>query len=104
MWCPECKAEYVEGITRCPECGCDLVDELPEEPDEPLEPIVWEEVLYTHDQGHIAIIKSLLNEAGIIYYFQGDIVSVTRTWVDPARLYIKKEDVPKAKLLLEDFL
>jgi hypothetical protein len=104
MWCPQCKSEYVDGIMRCPECGADLVEELPEEHDEPLEPIQWEELLFTHNQGDIAIIKSLLDEAGIIYYFQGDIVSVTRAWVDPARLYIKKEDIPKAKILLEDFL
>ena len=94
----------MEGMYQCPECEVDLVDELPEEDEQDIEPIEWEEFLYTHDQGHIAIIKSLLDEAGIIYYFQGDIVSVTRAWVDPARLYIKKDDIPKAKILLEDFL
>ena len=31
MICPNCKAEYVEGILRCAECNVDLVDELPEE-------------------------------------------------------------------------
>lgn len=30
-WCPECKCEYVEEITVCADCGCDLVAELPEE-------------------------------------------------------------------------
>lgn len=30
-WCPVCKCEYVEGITKCADCGCDLVDELPKE-------------------------------------------------------------------------
>lgn len=104
MWCPQCKAEYVDGIYKCPECEVDLVDELSEEDEAPLEPIEWEEVLFTHDQGYIAIIKSLLDEAGIIYYFQGDIVSVTRAWVDPARLYVKKDDVPRAKILLDNFV
>ena len=37
MWCPKCKNEYIDGITTCVDCGCELVDELPEEidPDEP---------------------------------------------------------------------
>lgn len=29
-WCPKCKCEYVEGITKCADCGCDLVDKLEE--------------------------------------------------------------------------
>jgi hypothetical protein len=29
MFCPECKAEYREGFTRCADCEVDLVAELP---------------------------------------------------------------------------
>jgi len=28
-WCPNCKNEYVEGITECADCHVELVDELP---------------------------------------------------------------------------
>ena len=37
MWCPKCKNEYIDGITTCVDCGCELVRELPKEidPDEP---------------------------------------------------------------------
>lgn len=33
-WCPNCKNEYREGVTICPDCDAELVDELPEEEDE----------------------------------------------------------------------
>ena len=29
-WCPKCRNEYVEGITRCADCGSELVDSLKE--------------------------------------------------------------------------
>lgn len=28
-WCPKCKTEYREGITKCADCGSQLVEELP---------------------------------------------------------------------------
>ena len=33
MWCPKCRNEYINGVTTCVDCGCDLVEELPEEID-----------------------------------------------------------------------
>ena len=29
-WCPKCKCEYVEGVTKCADCGIDLVEQLEE--------------------------------------------------------------------------
>src|SRR5713101_2557934 len=41
MFCPECKAEYRPGFTRCADCDVDLVDQLPTAPSpEPYES-VW---------------------------------------------------------------
>lgn len=34
-WCPKCKCEYVDGVTTCADCGCDLVEKLKEEVQEP---------------------------------------------------------------------
>lgn len=33
MWCPICKNEYIEGITTCVDCKCELVAKLPKEVD-----------------------------------------------------------------------
>lgn len=33
MWCPKCRNEYIEGVVTCVDCGCELVEELPEEID-----------------------------------------------------------------------
>jgi len=30
-WCPKCKNEYVAGITKCADCGSELVEELSQE-------------------------------------------------------------------------
>ena len=43
MFCPQCKAEYRAGFTRCADCDVDLVHELPvaEEPAHAPQEIVW---------------------------------------------------------------
>src|SRR5688572_4143565 len=33
MWCPECGAEYREGMTTCTDCNVALVDEMPPDKD-----------------------------------------------------------------------
>lgn len=32
-WCPNCKEEYVDGVTVCADCGAELVESLPEAPE-----------------------------------------------------------------------
>lgn len=39
MFCPQCKAEYRQGFTRCADCDLDLVYELPARAIVPIEPV-----------------------------------------------------------------
>ena len=36
-WCPKCKNEYRKGITHCPDCNMDLVEELELLPEQTIE-------------------------------------------------------------------
>ena len=45
MFCPECKAEYRYGFSRCADCDVDLVPELPPEPEETPEYVDWVKII-----------------------------------------------------------
>jgi hypothetical protein len=63
MFCPQCKSEYVEGITECAECQVALVEELPPEPVPEYEDL---RVVRTYSADHDAELgKSILEANGI---------------------------------------
>ncbi len=68
MFCPNCRYEYKEGVSTCPDCDVPLVSELP--PEEEIEPEYIElvTVLETSNHSKILIAKSILDESGIDYY------------------------------------
>jgi hypothetical protein len=117
MFCPKCKAEYVRGITMCADCNIPLVHELPAESVETerdtetgikenknitaeqaenLDPNKFEEFYLNFGFSEIAIIKSLLDQAGIRYYSLGE-------YRLPVRLLVYNEDADDAAAIIEDF-
>lgn len=100
MFCPVCRAEYVEGIANCADCHVALVPELP--PIDEDVPTLAETttVLMTYNQADIATIKSILDGAEVQYFFQGENFSRMEPMVQPARLIVMKEDVPLVMELL----
>ncbi len=113
-WCPNCKNEYREGVTICPDCDVELVDELPEETEEEFaepEPVVLmvaedEEigekiVLYlklngiesgvlSKEEDRICVIVADLEQEAAESIFNGVIVGET---VDQDRLYELVPDI-----------
>jgi hypothetical protein len=98
MFCPECKAEYVDGVTTCAGCGVPLVAALPPEPDHEGEGMV--RVLATYNAGDIAIIESILEGTDIQYFIHGKNFNQLESVVVPAYLYVARHQVNAAKELL----
>jgi len=100
MFCPECKSEFIEGITKCPVCYVKLMDELPPEP-EP-EFVDYTEILATYNPADISFLKSLLESEGISYFFKGEHFMYVRPLADPVRLMVRTDQAQQAIELLQD--
>lgn len=60
-FCPQCRYEYHSGIRRCPDCGVELVSELPpQEQPAPLGSLVT--VYVAKDMTEASLVKSFLEE------------------------------------------
>lgn len=100
MFCPHCKAEYREGFSVCADCGVDLIDALPREP-EP-EFVHFIEILATYNPADIAFLKSILDAEGIVYFFKGEHFMYMRPLADPVRLMVRADQAADAAELLRD--
>ncbi len=112
-WCPRCKAEYQPHVTACPDCGVDLVDELPVEP-EGKEAVVLVTAATAHEAN---VIVATLQAVGIPAYtappgvyvpqFGNPVASVSpelQVWVPAdaeaaARSVLEAEPIGDAELL-----
>lgn len=100
MFCPNCRAEYIEGIIECADCRLPLVKDLPAEKEVPLPE--FEKILTIFNVGDIAVIKSVLDSAQIEYIFDGENFNLVDPMIQPARLFVKSAQAPMAKELLKE--
>jgi putative signal transducing protein len=103
MFCPECRAEYREGFTKCADCGVRLVGKLPAPSPVQSQFVDLEEVLTTGDPGQIAVVKSVLDAGNISYLVQGEQFSSIRAPI-PVRFLVPKEQLASARKLLKKLL
>ncbi len=90
--CPNCSYEYIEGITICPDCGINLVDEKSFVKPEEWTEQNWE-VVFTSDLEYEAeMMKDNLEGAGI---HSAILSQADRSFPAPGDLSVVKLLVPK---------
>ena len=112
--CPECNIEYVDSATSCSDCLVDLVpgppvdaaEANPAESDEG-----FESVYKTENPALVAIAKSVLEDAQIEYYVEGDAnqdyaggggFAGLGFAIRPVEFLVSSEDAVAARELLAD--
>ncbi|MBN2072135.1 MAG: hypothetical protein JW814_11830 [Candidatus Krumholzibacteriota bacterium] len=109
MFCPECRSEYLDTVTTCPDCGVPLVErlEVPDENDGDISPSDSEEIefvkiLHTFSPNDILMIRSVLDAAGATYFIQGEMLNCVRHAAEPAILLVAKDQEDEVRSLLKD--
>ena len=100
MFCPECEAEYIEGVHGCPDCRVPLVTELPPQPQ--LEYVEYVPVLKTGNPIVLAMVKSILTSAGIRHYVKGEVLQELFR-IGTTEIQVGRDDEPEARNLLREF-
>ena len=103
MYCPKCKTEYRDGFYTCSDCGSTLVPKLPEEtpiPDVPSYSPHYKEVLRTTNLPFLAVLRTVLDNEGIIYYVHGE--NFSSLYSQPARLMVLEEDAEKVEKIVRE--
>jgi len=106
--CPSCKAvvqlnkdELLKHLFRCPECDS-LINVSIKGP-EIIEDREYVEILSSLNQPDIAVLHSVLDDAGLDYYITGQNFLSVRPLLEPARVFVASDQVEQAKELLKDF-
>lgn len=104
MYCPKCKAEFIEGFEVCPDCNVDLVKSLPKEKKTEGDPNIKMAVAFVSaDRGIIAIAKSLLTEENIDFFTNGeDFKNFFGAVTGEVEIIVREEDLEEAKAVLAD--
>jgi len=110
MYCPQCRTEYREGFAECADCHVPLVAGTPPpEPASRFDPSMdLVDVLETQDAVQLAMVKGLLEDAGIPFNLPGQITRLVND-VDPflqkhIRVQVPRDREEEARQLLEVLL
>lgn len=106
MICPNCEAEYVEGIITCADCGTALIpnDQFVKNPDEVISLEDWVVVYSTQDIIEAEMLKSNLSGAGInaFIFSKEDRMRLNLSYVGsaPIKLFVRVENYDDAMQII----
>jgi hypothetical protein len=75
MICPECRSEFIDEISSCPDCGIPLVFHLPDESTENSEHKEHYNLVCVYNpinSQEVALIKMIMEREGIPYLIKND--------------------------------
>ena len=64
----------------------------------------YKELLMTFNQGDIALIKSLLEAEGVVYYLKGENFNLVRPLAEAPMFMVREDQLKKAQEVIKNFL
>lgn len=104
--CPNCKYEYVPGITICPDCNSPLVDSIELKKYEELSEKDWVLVYTSFNEIEIGMLKENFESAGITasVLSQKDSNFPAPGGLSTIKLFVQKADVSEALEFIQDVM
>jgi hypothetical protein len=103
MYCPNCKYEYIRGVTQCADCDVPLVDSLDSSESHPAENVRIFPIWRGKDAGEFERTKEALESADIPFTIPDSKSHFSFIGTEPTlEIWISDEDRAKAKKILLD--
>ena len=105
MFCPNCEAEYKEGITSCPDCSVDLVTELTAATKvHDTEEGTSVELRSFKTSAEAEMVSELLSNNGIRVFVQGgDFAVIPGSFSQEVVVMVDERDLPRAVEIYEAY-
>jgi hypothetical protein len=106
MFCPECRTEYVPGVSQCVDCEATLVPVLDEASDPDMQLVC---VFESSDPGLVAVVESVLDDAEIDFMMKNQIMQDLLAGgrlagfnqaIGPVQFWVRPEDEASARGVL----
>ena len=112
-FCPQCRFEYTASVSRCPDCGAELVDSLPAEEPAAQSDFAEVELCVVPDELHARLLQNALASQGIPCRVQSPWpfeipLGITGLpfgeGLDASvRIMVSRSDLARARVVYEDF-